>query len=144
MTLSPMRRSSDLFRSFFGNDLRTFFEPFYGEEGVPVREGFLPAIDVFHDDEKVTIRVEAPGVRKEDLDVHVEGDLLTISGKKEHVESSNYHQIESRCGVFRRSLTLPHAVDRDKIAANYKDGVLTLSLPLTPEAKLRQIEVKID
>ena len=144
MTLSPMRRTSDLLRSLFGRDFRHFFEPLFDEESVPHREGFMPPIDVFHNDENITVRVEAPGVRKEDLDIHVEGDLLTISGKKEHVESSNYHQIESRCGVFRRSLTLPHAVDRDKIAANYKDGVLTLSLPLTPEAKLRQIEVKID
>ena len=144
MTLSPMRRPSDLFRNLFGRDLRGFFEPLYDEEGIPVREGFLPAIDVFHDDDKVTIRVEAPGVRKEDLDVHVEGDLLTISGKKEHVESGNYHQIESRCGVFHRSITLPHTVDREKIAAAYKDGVLTLTLPLTAEAKPRQIDVKID
>ncbi len=143
MTLTPIRRSSDLFRSLFGSDLRGFFEPFYDEAGIPVREGFLPAIDVFHDDEKVTIRVEAPGVQKEDLDVHVEGDLLTISGKKEHVESSNYHKIESRCGTFHRLITLPHTVDREKIAATYKDGVLTLTLPLTPEAKLRQIEVKV-
>jgi len=138
-----MRRSSDLFRSLFGRDLRGFFEPLYEEEGLPYREGFLPAIDVFHDDDKVTVRVEAPGVRKEDLGVHVEGDLLTISGKKEHLESPNYHQIESRCGAFQRAITLPHTVDRDKIAAAYKDGVLELTLPLLAAAKPRQIDVKI-
>jgi HSP20 family protein len=144
MMLTPMRRSSDLFRSLFGRDLRSFFEPIYDEEGGPLREGFLPPIDVFHDEEKVTIRVEAPGVEKKDLDVHVEGDLLTISGKKEHVESPSYHQIESRCGAFHRSITLPHTVDREKIAAAYKHGVLTLTLPLTAEAKPKQIDVQID
>jgi len=140
----PMRKPSDLFRALWGRNFRSLFEPFFDEELVPFREGFLPPIDVFHDDEKVTVRVEVPGVRKEDLDVHIEGDLLTIAGKKEHVESQNYHQIETRCGAFQRAVTLPHSVDRDKISANYKDGVLTLTLPLTPEAKPKQIAIKID
>ena len=144
MSHMPMRRPSDLFRSFFGRDWRHFFEPVYNEHLVPHREGFLPAIDVFHDDEKITVRVEAPGVGKEDLDIHVEDDTLTICGKKEHVESENYHQIESRCGTFQRSITLPHTVDKEKISATYKDGVLTLTLPLTADAKPRRIDVKIN
>ncbi len=140
----PATRPSDLFRSLWGRRFRSLFEPLYDEDLVPVREGFLPPIDVFHDDDKVTIRVEAPGVKKEDLNVQVEGDLLTISGKKEHVESQNYHQIETRCGTFQRAVRLPHTVGRDKISAAYKDGVLTLTLPLTPEAKPKQIAIKID
>jgi len=139
-----VRRPSDLLRRMLGRDFGTFFEPLYDDELAPYREGFLPPIDVFHDDERVTVRVEVPGVRKEDLDVHVEGDLLSISGKKEHAESQNYHQLETRCGTFSRAITLPHTVDRDKIAAAYKDGVLTLTLPLAPEAKPKQIDIKID
>ena len=144
MRFALARRPSDLFTRFFGRDFTSFFEPLYNDEAVPHRQGFLPPIDVLHDDEKVTVRVEAAGVKKGDLDVNVEGDLLTIAGKKEHVESRNYHQIETRCGAFQRTITLPHTVDRDKISAGYKDGVLTLTLPLTPEAKPKQIPVKID
>jgi len=144
MTRALMRRPSDLFRSLLGREFRGFFEPMIDEESALYRDTFLPPIDVFHNENEITVRVEAPGIKKEDLDVHVEGDLLTISGKKEHVEGLNYHQVESRWGAFQRSVTLPHTVDRDKIAASYKDGVLTLTLPLTPEAKPKQIDVKID
>lgn len=143
MRFSLTRRPSDLLGGVFGRDFRSFFEPFLDDDGPVYREGYLPPVDIFHDDDKVTVRVEAPGVKKEDLDVHVEGDLLTISGKKEHVESSNYHQIETRCGAFHRAITLPHTVDRDKISASYKDGVLTLTLPLAAEAKPKQIEIKV-
>ncbi len=143
MATALMRRPSDMLRHLLGRDVGSWLEPWYDEDSVPYREGFLPPIDVFHDDDKVTIRVEVPGVKKEDLDVHVEGDLLTISGKKEHVESRNYHQIESRCGAFSRAITLPHTVDRNRISASYENGVLTLTLPLSPEAKPKQIDIEI-
>ncbi|MFH1730975.1 MAG: Hsp20/alpha crystallin family protein [Planctomycetota bacterium] len=144
MKFSLMRRPSDLLGGVLGRDFRSFFEPFLDAEALAYRESFLPPADIFHDDEKVTVRVEVPGVKKEDLDVHIEGDLLTISGKKEHIESSNYHQIETRCGAFHRAVTLPHTVDRDKIAASYGDGVLTLTLPLAAEVKPKQIEIKVN
>jgi len=140
----PAKRTSDLFRNLLGRDFRHFFQPLFDDELVPYRKGFLPPIDVFHDEDKVTVRAEVPGVKKEDLEVHVEGDLLTVSGKKMHVESQNYHQIESRCGAFTRAITLPHTVDRSKISASYKDGVLMLSLPLAAEAKPKQIDIKVE
>ena len=144
MTHTLVRRPAELWRSLFGRDLPGLFEPFFDdEEMMGYREVFLPPVDVFHDDEKITIRVEAPGVRKEDLDVHVEGDLLLISGKKEHVPSENYHQVESRCGTFSRTITLPHTVEREKIGADYKDGVLMITLPLTPESKPKQITINV-
>ena len=143
MMLPRLRTPADLFRGFLGRDAARLFAPLYDEDRRPYREGFLPPIDVFHDKDKVTVRVEVPGVNKEDLGVHVEGDLLTLSGKKEHVESQNYHQIESRCGAFQRLISLPHTVDAAKISAAYRDGVLTVTLPLTAEAKPRQIEVKV-
>ncbi len=143
MTTALVRRPSDLLWHLLGRDFASWLEPWYDEDVAPHREGFLPPIDVFHDDEKVIVRVEVPGVKKEDLDVHIEGDLLTISGKKEHVASRNYHQIESRCGTFSRAVTVPHTVDRDRISASYENGVLTLTLPLIPEAKPKQINVEI-
>jgi len=143
MATALMRRPSDLLKHLLGREFGNWLEPWYDEDAVPYREGFLPPIDVFHDDEQVTVRVEVPGVKKEDLDVHIEGDLLTISGKKEHVESRNYHQIESRCGAFSRAITVPHTVDRSRISASYENGVLTLTLPLSPEAKPKQINIAI-
>ena len=144
MTLTPMRRPLGLFRNLLGRDWRDLLGPLTDEEMTVYRGGFVPAIDVFHDEDKVTIRAELPGVKRENLAVNVEGDVLTISGAKEHVESPNYHQIESQCGSFTRSVTLPHTVAREQIAAAYKDGVLVLTLPLKAEAKPRQIDVKID
>ena len=144
MTMSLIRRPGGLFRSLFDREFRSFFEPAFDENLVPHREGFLPPIDVYHNEEQITVRVEVPGVKREDLDVHAEGDLLTITGKKEEIQSENYHQVESRWGSFHRAITLPHTVDKEKISASCKDGVLTLTLPLTPEAKPRQIDVKID
>jgi HSP20 family protein len=108
------------------------------------RSDFLPPIDVFHDDEKVTIRVEIPGCKREDLDVRVEGEVLTISGKKEHLPSRNYHQVESRCGRFARSIELGHGVEVEKLSALYKDGILTVTLPLLPTEKPKQIDIKSD
>jgi len=142
MAFSLMRRPSALLRHVFSTDLRGLFDEL-DREVLPGPQGFLPPVDVYHDEDKVTVRAEVPGVKKEDLDVHVEGDLLTMSGKKEHVESRNYHQMETRCGSFRRLIALPHTVDAEKIAAVYRDGVLELTLPLKAEAKPRQITVDV-
>ncbi len=105
-----------------------------------------PAVDIFDKGGEVVIHAELPGINKEDIDVRVENNVLTIRGKKERkeeVKEEGYFRSERAYGSFSRSFSLPSTVEVSKIAAEYKDGVLTLRLPKADEAKPRQIEVKV-
>jgi HSP20 family protein len=105
-----------------------------------------PVVDIYDKGGEVVIHAELPGMKKEDIDIRVENNVLTIRGKKERkeeVKEDGYFRSERAYGAFSRSFSLPTSVDVKKIAAEYKDGVLTLSLPKADEAKPRQIEVKV-
>jgi HSP20 family protein len=105
-----------------------------------------PVVDIFDKGNEVVIHAEVPGMKKEDIDVRVENNILTIRGKKERkdeVKEDGYFRTERVYGAFSRSFSLPTTVEVSKIAAEYRDGVLTLRLPKAEEAKPRQIEVKI-
>jgi HSP20 family protein len=105
-----------------------------------------PVVDIFDKGGEVVIHAELPGIKKEDIDVRVENNVLTLRGKKERkeeVKEEGYFRAERVYGSFSRSFSLPTTVEVSKIAAEYKDGVLTLHLPKAEEAKPRQIEVKI-
>ena len=105
-----------------------------------------PVVDIYDKGIDVVLHAEIPGLRKEDIDVHVENNVLTIRGKKkrnEKVNEDGYFRSERAYGSFSRSFSLPNNVDEAKIHAEYKEGVLTLRLPKAEEAKPRQIEVKV-
>jgi HSP20 family protein len=105
-----------------------------------------PVVDIYDKGGEVVIHAELPGMKKEDIDIRVENNVLTIRGKKERkeeVKEDGYFRSERAYGSFSRSFSLPTSVDVKKIAAEYKDGVLTLNLPKADEAKPRQIEVKV-
>ncbi len=109
-------------------------------------EGWSPAVDIIEDDHQFIVRADLPGLTKEDVKITVENNQLTIRGEKreeEEKEGKNYHRIERSYGSFYRSFTLPTSALSSKIEAEYKDGVLTLSIPKAEEAKPRSIEVKI-
>jgi HSP20 family protein len=103
-----------------------------------------PVCDVFETAKEIVIRAELPGLTKEQVNVSVENNLLTIFGERKFEEETrreNYHRIEFAYGEFRRSFTLPQFVEPAKITAEYKEGILTLKLPKREEAKPKQIEV---
>ena len=105
-----------------------------------------PVVDIYDKGIDVVIHAEVPGLRKEDIDVHIENNVLTIRGKKKRNEKINedgYFRSERAYGSFSRSFSLPNTVDVTKIHAEYKEGVLTVRLPKAEEAKPRQIEVKV-
>jgi HSP20 family protein len=105
-----------------------------------------PAVDIFDKGGEVVIHAELPGIKKEDIDVRVENNVLTIRGKKERkeeVKEEGYFRAERTYGSFSRSFSLPSTVEVSKIGAEYKDGVLTLRLPKAEEAKPRQIDIKV-
>jgi HSP20 family protein len=120
--------------------------PFHNlEEGATL--SWSPRLDVSETDKALEIVADLPGMDKKDINVSLDGDLLTIKGEKKEVKEKkdkHFHTIERRSGSFYRALRLPVAVESDKIEANFKDGVLTLTLPKSKEAakKVAQIEIK--
>ncbi len=103
------------------------------------------AVDILEDKDHVLLKAELPGVNPKEVNISVEDNVLTISGEKklEHEDKKdNYVRVERYYGKFSRAFTLPPYVDPAQISAEYKDGVLTVTLPKRPETKPRQIQVK--
>jgi HSP20 family protein len=104
-----------------------------------------PAVDVKESDTEYLMEVELPGLSEKDIEVKLDNNLLTISSRKEEKKEekkNGYLLRERRAASFSRSFVLPEAVDREKISAEFKNGVLNLSFPKTPAAKPKSIEVK--
>jgi HSP20 family protein len=104
-----------------------------------------PATDMYQTDDDVVVKATMPGVRPEDLNIAVTGDLLTIRGEAKEESNSNgvnYHVRERRYGSFSRTLPLPTAVLADKAQADFENGILTLTLPKADEVKPKTITVK--
>jgi HSP20 family protein len=107
---------------------------------------FIPAVDVYEDEHKVTLKLEVPGVKQEDLDVQVEKNTLTIRGERKfekEEKEENFQRIERRYGSFSRSFTLPNTIDTESVNASYEHGVLKIELAKREEAKPKQIKVNI-
>jgi len=126
---------------------RVFEEPFGGF--VPATgffEGWNPSIDIYEDKDNLVIKAELPGMKREEIDVSVTGDTLTVSGERKREEETKEkegYRSERYFGRFQRSVTLPQPVDPAKVQASYKDGILTVTCPKSEEAKRKQIEVKV-
>ena len=115
-------------------------------------DGLLPfggwafiASDVFDDDDKVIVRLEAPGMRREDFNIELHGDTLTVWGEKRsdrEVSRGRYSVVQCAYGSFRRDVVLPVSVKAEKTKATYRDGVLRIELPKADGARARRIAVK--
>jgi HSP20 family protein len=108
--------------------------------------GWHPPVDIYEDKDGVVLKAELPGMKKDDIDVRVENNVLTMNGQRkreQEVKEDGYYRCERSYGSFSRSFSLPTTVDVKKINASYKDGVLTVSLPKLEEAKPKQIDVKV-
>ncbi len=105
-----------------------------------------PAIDVNEDDQKIVLLADLPGLSDADVDLQIDGDTLTLRGERKlerPEKSEHYQRYERVAGTFERSFTLPNTVDREKVSASMKNGVLTLTLPKRAEAQKRQIKVNV-
>jgi HSP20 family protein len=117
-----------------------------GEGWVATRGAGTLAVDMYETADNVIVKTALPGVSPEDVDVSVVGDVLTIRGEckaEEEVQEGNYLLRERRYGAFSRALRLPNDVVADEATADYKDGVLTLTLPKSAETQPKRIEVKV-
>jgi HSP20 family protein len=113
--------------------------------GEPLNGTWVPVVDIHETPEQdVVIKAELPGFKREAIKVTFEHNVLTIEGEREldkSVPRDQYHRLERSYGAFRRSFTLPAAVDSSKAQASYQDGVLTITLPRREDAKPRQIQI---
>jgi len=108
---------------------------------------WMPPVDIYQNGEQeLVLKAELPDMSREDIDITVENFVLTIKGDKKlasDVTDEQYHHVERRYGSFSRSFSLPQTIDAGRVAAEYKNGVLTVRLPLREEAKPRQIKVTV-
>lgn len=128
----------------FGDLVDDMFQRFVWDWPLATGE-FTPSLDVSEESDKVVVRAELPGVKAEDIELSVQGNALMISGEKKQEskqEKENYHHMERNWGRFRRTVPLPSDVDPEKISAECREGVLTITLPKSERAKPRKIEIK--
>jgi HSP20 family protein len=107
---------------------------------------FQPVVDILETDKEFKLVAECPGIKKEEIEVTLEGTTLTLTGEKKELtenkdEKEGVYHSERRYGRFSRSFTLPERVDAKKIAAAYKDGILEVLLPKVPEAQPHKIQI---
>jgi HSP20 family protein len=124
-----------------------FFKDFsLGDSWLGTRESWIPSVDILEKDGNLILCAELPGMTEKDIDLKLEGNILTLKGERKignEEEKSTFHRVESYHGSFTRSFRLPETVDMEKINADYKNGVLTITLPLKPEVKPREIPVTV-
>jgi len=124
------------------------FDPFK-EFGIPLQRyfdrdvsAFAPSFEVKETKDALVLKADLPGVKNEDLDVSVHGNVLTIGGKREQEikkDEEQYHMVERSFGSFMRSFTLPDGIDAKSLDAELKDGVLTVTLPKGPKRSRRRL-----
>ena len=106
----------------------------------------MPPLEMFEKEDKFSVRAELPGMKREEIDVSVVGDTLTIKGERKaetEVKEEDYYCCERSYGSFFRSINLPSAVDTKKIEASYENGVLEITLPKAPEIKPKKVEISV-
>jgi len=130
-------RMNRLFQDSFGNQ---------GREEALATSSFAPAVDVYEDEHKITLKIEVPGIDEKDIDIRVENNLLTVHGERKfekEEKEENYRRVERQYGSFTRSFNLPNTVDAENISADYDRGVLKVQLAKKAEAKPKQIKVNV-
>ena len=114
---------------------------------MPEIEEVSPSVDILTEGDNVVVKAELPGMKKEDIDVSLTKDTISISGEKkkeEKIEKKDYYSLERSYGSFKRSFSLPSEVQTEKASAKFKDGVLEIRIPKTEEAKKKEKKVIIE
>lgn len=126
-------------RLFTGNVGRSF-----EDEGI-ARGSWSPSVDIYENKEQIVLEAELPGMKREEFDLTVENNTLTLRGERQFEkkqEADNYHRVERAYGSFTRSFTLPNTVSGEGATADYRNGVLRVVIPKREETKARRIEIR--
>lgn len=141
--------TGDPFRSLQHRINRLFEDGFglapFGEESWSL-SSWTPACDIYETESEIVVKAELPEVKKDDVHVSLENNVLTIRGERKFEDEKNrenYHRIERSYGEFVRSFTLPATIDSNNVSAEFNDGLLRVTLPKREEAKPKQIEVNV-
>jgi HSP20 family protein len=146
-----LRTFQDRFNRLFGEGLISLMDPLMPLMPEKMQENWslkawAPKCDIYETDGEIVVKVELPDVKREDIHVSIEQNMLTIRGERkfeEETKRENYHRVERSYGEFSRSFTLPTFADSSKVNAEYKDGVLRVSLAKKDEVKPKSIDVTI-
>jgi HSP20 family protein len=131
------------------NRMNRLFHESYSPEGPEealTTTSFAPPVDIYEDEHNITLKLEVPGIDEKDIDVRVEGNILTVHGERKiekEEKEENFRRVERQYGSFTRSFTLPSSVDPAQVSANYDKGVLKINLAKKAEAKPKQIKVNV-
>lgn len=146
-TLTRWSPVSDLLRGrmdrMFDEFLRDFIPAGSAEENLG--RNWLPPVDIKETPETLTLTAELPGVKKEEVQITVENQVLTLRGERKfekEIKGETYHRVERAYGSFARSFTLPANVKTDRVEASFANGLLTVTFPKLEEAKPRKIEIR--
>jgi HSP20 family protein len=132
--------TQDRFNRLFNESFSRFFD----NEGAAA-QAWTPAVDIYETDRDLTLKAELPGVDPKDVEARVEDGTLYLKGERKlekETKEKNYHRVERAYGSFMRSFELPSSVDADKVSAEFKDGVLTLTMPKKEEAKPKTVKIQ--
>jgi len=132
---SPETQLNRLFSDFFGRATQ--------DQNLTT---WAPAVDIYEGEHELVVKADLPDIKPEELDIRVENNILTIRGERKFekkVDEKNYLRVERSYGSFTRSFSLANTVNSEAIKADYKDGVLTLTIPKREEAKPKQIKVNV-
>ncbi|RJP49061.1 MAG: Hsp20/alpha crystallin family protein [Anaerolineaceae bacterium] len=124
---------------------RLFDDAFTRPLGIAGNNWSVPAVDMYQTDDEVVVKAALPGIKSDEVQINVTGEMLTIKGEtsqKEEVKEKAYHLREQRWGSFERSVALPVAVVADKAKAEFENGILTITLPKAEEVKPKTITIK--
>ena len=143
--------TSDRWEPFRGSSpdsqLNRLFNDFFGRVSQDQNlTTWAPAVDIYEGEHELVVKADLPDIKPEELDVRVENNILTIRGERKFekkVDEKSYLRVERAYGSFARSFSLANTVNTEAIKADYKDGVLTLSIPKREEAKPKQIKVNV-
>jgi len=131
-------------------EISRFFNDFFNDWSINSllqdRGNWMPPVDILEKNGDMVLRCELPGISEKDIDVRLEGNLLTLKGEKRfegEAEGDRYHRVERFSGKFSRSFTLPDTVDMGKIRAEYKNGLLTVTIPQKPGVRPKEIPVTV-
>jgi len=135
--VTAQRGFDRLFRDAFSSPL--------GETELSTRS-WAPPVDIYETEEAIVLKAELPGVDPKDVEVRVEDNTLYLKGERKfekEVKEQNYHRVERSYGSFARSFSLPNSISSDKVKAEFKDGLLTLTMPKREEAKPKTIKIDV-
>ena len=117
--------------------------PYAGRQDNAALTAWAPAVDIFETENELVVKADLPDVNEKDIDVRVENNMLTVRGERkfeEKTEKENYLRVERTYGTFSRSFSLPNTVNNEAIRADYKNGVLTVTLPKRAESRPKQVK----